>query len=314
MTQVIARRADFTDMDTKNVEEAMYAAGHDFAVEMVPLTLPSEKVIWDKQGVVRTDNGQYLGAVGNRTSPIQPIDFYSMAQSLIDSTGGRITSGITLDNGAVIGISFTLDKREYVSGDVVALNFLMLTSYNNSYAILGRAISHRFACLNQLPSSTKLFNIKNTIGNVERLSVATKMLSYYGQEMRDFDQKMKLLVDHKINDSRAMDWFGNLLPAPKEDSQRSNTRYDNIKDEFGMLLNQGLGVRYQGVRGTAYGALNALTEYCNHERSTRVKEGKTEEQVRFESNVLGGSSDKLMAKGFGTLVEIAKTVPSGTIV
>ena len=160
MTQF--RKAEFINMDTTDVGEAIYEADHNFVVDMVPLTMPDGHVIYDKKAVIRTDTGRYLGTVGKGVHHIQPVKFYGMAHQLIMATGGRITKTITMGGGAVIGISFQLATREYISGDVVNLNFLMLTSFDSSYAILGRTLSERLVCLNQLPSSKKLFNIKNT--------------------------------------------------------------------------------------------------------------------------------------------------------
>ena len=303
MTQF--RKAEFINMDTTSVGQAIHEADHNFVVDMVPLIMPDGSMIYDKKAVIRTDTGRYLGTVGKGVHHIQPVKFYGMAHQLIMATGGRITKTITMGGGAVIGISFQLATREYISGDVVNLNFLMLTSFDSSYAILGRTLSERLVCLNQLPSSKKLFNIKNTQYNEPRLELATKMLTYHTKELDGFDEKMKLLVGHKMSHTKALDWFGNLIPPAKEGNQRAITRRDNQIDMFDELYQVGKGANIPGVRGTAYGALNAHTEYCNHHRTTRVMEGKSEEEVRFETTCLGGSADKLMQIGFDDLVQIA---------
>jgi phage/plasmid-like protein (TIGR03299 family) len=314
MTYRENRSSTFTEVDTTDVGEAMYKADHNFQVEMVPLTLPDGQVVYDKKAVIRTDTNKYLGTVGRGVHHIQPVRFYEMAGELIKSSGGRINKTITMGGGSVIGLSFQLAVREYVAGDVINLNFLMLTSFDSSYAILGRTLSDRLFCLNQLASSMKLFNIKNTKFNEPRLEMATKMLKYHGTELEHFDAKMKLLVDHRMSDARAIEWFGSLLPAPLKDNKRSASRWNNQVELFSELLEDGMGTDHPGVRGTAYGALNAHTEYCNHHRTTRVADGKSEEEVRFETTCLGGSADKMMQKGFESLVQIAHTVPSGSIV
>ena len=299
------RRARFETINTRDTREAMDSAGHDFTVEMVPITMPCGQVIYDKVATRRSDTGQYLGTVGRGYNPIQPVDFYNMAQELVDNTGGVINKTISMYGGAVIGISFELAIREYVAGDQVALNFLMMTSFNSRYAIMGRALSRRFFCENQLASSQRLFNIKNTINNTPRLEVATKMLSYYGREMDDFDNNMRMLTKYRMNDDQAVDWFRKLLPAPAKGSKRSNSYHDNVTEDFTDLLVKGKGTNHPGVRGTGYGALNALTEHCNHNRSTRVSPGRTEEEVRFES-VTFGTADAMMQSGFASLVKMAK--------
>lgn len=298
----------FNRVNTKDVNEAMVISGHNFDVDMVPLVLPDGSEVWDKRACVCRDTGQYLGTIGRQTHPLQPRDFYAMAKILVDATGGSINETLTIDRGSVIGIGFHLDMREYIKGDQVELNFLMLTSFNSRYAIMGRALSRRLACLNQLPSSTKLFNIKNTINNLPRLTTATTMLGYYKNEMGHFDSKMRMLTACPMSEPKQIEWFRGLFPKPKAES-RSVARLDNVTAEFVDLVHGGMGSDIKGIRNTAYGALNALTEYCNHKRSTRVAEGKTEEEVRFES-VCFGSADHMMQTGFNRLLDWAKLTKS----
>lgn len=294
----------FTDVNTKDAYTAMCAGGHNFEVETVPLQLENGVYVPDKRATVRKDTGEYLGTVGRHYEIVQPVSFYDTARHLVESTGGIINKTLTLNGGSVIGISFRLGTREYISGDVTELNFLMMTSFNSSYAILGRALTYRWFCLNQLPSSKRLFSIKHTRTAEDRLGMAAKMLGYYGKEMEGFDKKMARLVQYRMPEPKQIEWFGNLLPAPSPDSKRSLTVYDNTLSDFQHLLHHGRGADHPGVRGTAYAALQALTEYCNHYRTTRVREGRDPEEVRFES-VTFGSADKMMQTGFESLIKIA---------
>jgi len=134
-----------------------------------------------------------------------------------------------------------------------------------------------------------------------------KMLGYYGKEMKGFDSKMNLLTQYRMPEARQIEWFTNLFPKPKAET-RAVARLDNQTDKFAELLVTGLGTDHPNVKGTGYHALNALTEFCNHHRSTRVSDGKTEEEVRFEA-ITFGSADTLMQKGFTSLLQLAKTDP-----
>jgi len=295
----------FTNVKTKNIHEAMEASDHAFEVEMIPLYTGSGRKVWDKQGVIRKDTEDYLGTVGMGVQHLQPINFYEMAGELISATGGEIDRTITMGGGAIIGISFTLAHKAYLPDDPSSHNLLFLTSYNSSFAINAKAFNTRFCCMNMLANSTKLFSIKNTSGNLPRLKVASNMLKYYHEEMVAFDNKMAALTKIKMTDEEAIAWFGDtLLNPPKKDNKRANSIYDGQLDTFVDLLQNGLGTGVSGVRGTAYGAINAVTEFCNHHRNTRVRDGKSEEEVRFTSNILGGSSDKLMQVALSSLIEM----------
>jgi phage/plasmid-like protein (TIGR03299 family) len=301
------------DVNTQDVVEAMNMADHNYTVEMCPLHLPDGTKVYDKKAVVRADTGKYLGTVGKDYKPVQPVAIYEMAQTLISSTDGHINGLVNMHGGSVFGISLHLAKREYVAGDVVDQNFLILAAHNGMYGILGRAITNRWFCTNQLPSSTKLFNLKHTRFVESRLDTAMKMLAYYNREMDRFDQNMKALVNLRLNDTQMVEWFRGLFPVPKTDSKRSNSILENNTATFINLLEGGRGVdQLNGGRGTGWHALNALTEYVNHERTTRVKSDRDADEVRFESINFGAGND-LMQKGVSGLLEIAKTEPSAPI-
>ena len=289
-------------INTQDVVEAMERADHNYTVNMVPLTLPDGKKVWDKRAVVRTDTGKYLGTVGKDYKPVQPVAIYEMANALIDSTGGVINGVINMHGGSVFGISLHLRRSEFLPGDPVDLDFLLLAAHNGLYGILGRALSTRFFCTNQLPSSTKLFNLKHTRFVESRLDTAMKMLSYYNKEMDQFNANMRALVDLRLTEGQMIEWFTNLFPVPKKDSKRSNSILENNIDTFQRLIGSGRGVdRLGGGRGTGWHCLNALTEFVNHERTTRVKKGRDKDEVKFES-VVFGDGNTLMQKGVTALL------------
>ena len=299
-----------TECKGKALQEVIYDADHAFEVATVPLQLPNGAVVPDKMATVRKDTGAYLGTVGQGYEIVQPQKFYELADAFMRETGATINGAVTLKNSAVIGLSLCVDTREYLPGDPVRLNFLMVTSFNMRYSIIGRALSVRLFCLNQLPSSSSLFDIKHTRYAEPRLDMALRMIAYYYKEQIRFDQWMKSLVKYPMSERVMIAWFTDLFPNPKGDSKRGSTILDNNVETFTRLLSEGAGVNVPGLKGTGYHALNALTEYVNHHRSTRVKNGRKENEVKWESTLFG-SGNALMQKGFGRLIEMVKTEPSG---
>jgi phage/plasmid-like protein (TIGR03299 family) len=297
----------------RNLEDVMHEANHNFEVRKVPLRLPNGNLVPDKMATERTDTGAYLGTVGAGYQPVQPSKFYGLAESFMAETGAVVDKTLAIADGSIMGISFVVDTQEYLPGDPVQLNFLMMTSFNMRYSVLGRALSNRLACLNQLPSSKKLFDLKHTRYVDDRLKVAMNMIRYYNKEQIEFKDKMRMLTGYSLRDEAAINWFRSLLPAPKKNSKRSVSMVENQAATFGNLLAYGKGTNLPGVRGTAYGALNALTEFVNHERTTRVKEGKDPETVKWESTIFGSGAN-LMDKGLGSIIDMVKTEPSNKYV
>lgn len=304
-----------TEVKTTNVAEAMEIGDHNYTVRKEPIRLANGLVIPDKKAVVRTDLDhdnpkRYLGTVGKDYEPVQPIAIYEMAHAMLQSMeGSYISNVLNMHNGSVFGMSLHLARREYLTGDLVDLEFLLLAAHNGMYGILGRALTTRFFCLNQVPSSTKLFNLKHTRFVENRLDTATKMLSYYDREIKSFDHNMKALVNFKMNDDLLQTFVHRMFPEPKgKETKRSNSLRTGKISTLINLLYSGKGVDVPGLKGTGWHAFNALTEYVNHERSTRVKDGRDVAEVRFEA-VNFGSGNDLMQRGMGTLIEMAQTEP-----
>jgi len=284
--------------NTTDINLAMEVAGHDFEVEKQTLLTERGTVVPDHVGIINTTNQQYLGTVGKGWEPVQPKVIYELADELIKATDGSINGVFNMFGGSVIGISFELAEREYVAGDPTKLNFLMLTSFNGMHGIAGHSTTNRLVCMNQCNTSNKVYNLKHTKYVANRLDVVKNMLKYYKNEITNFDRKMEGLVKHSMNDQEAITWFRSLFPAPK--TQQGETGANNREATFVDCLLHGEGSNIAGVRGTSYGAFQALTEFINHHRTVRVHNDREAEEVKFQT-IHFGTGNTLAQKGLNTI-------------
>ena len=80
------------------------------------------------------------------------------------------------------------------------------------------------------------------------------------------------------------------------DGEKMSTRTSNQLDELMALFRTGTG----NAGRSYWDAFNAVTEFIDHSRSNRVSSGRSQQEVRFES-VLMGSGDTMKAKAFDLL-------------
>jgi phage/plasmid-like protein (TIGR03299 family) len=285
-------------IETRNIHEAMEAGGHNFNVVKEDLYTGDGLHIPDHQAVLNENDGSYLGTVGRGYEPVQPATIYEIGEELMESTEGKIIGNFSLRGGSTMGIVFNIAHREYIPGDKTELNFIMTNGFDGWQGVAGHGNINRLACLNQCNPSNRVYSLKHTKNVLNRVEVVKNMLKYYHNEIASFDDKMNYLVGHRMSDAEAVEWFKSLLPAPK--TRRAETRVENQAATFIDLLHHGRGSEIVGVRGTSYGAFQALTEFINHERSTRVTAGRDEDEVRFEA-VHFGSGNTLTQKGLKTL-------------
>jgi hypothetical protein len=203
-----------------------------------------------------------------------------------------------MHNGSVIGISFKLAERQYIEGDIMDLNFLMLTAFNGTHGIAGHATTYRSTSDSQCNTSNKVYNLKHTKNVMNRIDVVKDMLRFYHNEIASFDQNMTTMVNSSMNDNAAVEWFRSLFPKPT--SQRAENILNNQIGTFIDLLHNGKGSDILGVRGTCYGAFQALVEYINHYRRIRIHNNREEAEVRFQG-IHFGSGNRLAQKGLGNI-------------
>jgi len=291
--------------DVKGIEEAIVIAGHNFGVDKIPCSYNFNGSLMEYEGnyvTVRNDNGSPLGIVGSRYKVNQPKETWDFIDKFLSVSNGKIDRGLLFDNGRRIGASITLNDREYIRGDRVTHSMLIMNSFDGSTSFMGYGLSSRWVCMNQLPHSVRFFNIKHTTNMDEKIGVAREMLNYYNEGITDFDDKMKYLVGAPMDNSGAIAWFKTLIPKPKED--KSQARYETAISKYNELLVSGKGTEIEGVKGTAYGAMQALTEYVNHHKTIRAKTNELTEEKRFDSTVFG-SGNNLMQVGFNSLLQVA---------
>jgi phage/plasmid-like protein (TIGR03299 family) len=287
-----------TKIDTTDVDLAMDVANHNFEVEKQSLTTERGTLIPDHVAIVNKETQQYLGTVGSGWEPVQPKVIYELAQELINATDGHINGVINMFGGSVIGVSFTLAQRQYVAGDPTDLDFLMLTSFNGSHGIAGHALTNRLVCLNQCNTSNRVYSLKHTRFVRNRLEVVKNMLKYYNNEIKAFDDKMMKLVNKRMNTAEATEWFLSLHNDPK--SPRSEKLLDTKLSTFLDCLNNGRGSEIIGVKGTSYGAFQALTEFINHYSIVKIHNDREANEVRFQS-INFGAGNRLTQNGLNLL-------------
>lgn len=293
-----------------NIAEAMVEAGHNFEVATAKVqydvdeTNPlSNNILTDDEHKViyRTDTGKALGCMGKKYSHSQPSHMWAMADALTEASGGRIKTALTIDKGRMIGIGIELEKQEYILNDPIVNGFMLMDSFDGSQQFSARIRSIRLVCSNGMTvrGRHEMFSIRHSGKMEEKIAEALRMITWYQNNMEVFNMQMKLIADTKMTHKQAVEWFTRLFPEPNTD--RSKTLLQNKVDKFEYLLEKGHGTDIKGVKGTQYWALNAMTEYVNHHSTFRVSQGRSRDDVRVES-LLVGSANKLIQKGFSSLL------------
>jgi phage/plasmid-like protein (TIGR03299 family) len=264
-----------------------------------------DKLVGNKQGAI------FLGPVGADYQPIPHAVGMEMIDALVASvdgahyeTAGSLGHGETVWGLADLKLSITIGT----SGDTQRGFLLFSTSHNGSRSCNFRITFTRVVCQNTLSlalgaKAKHEFTVRHTKNALARLQNAKTALLNIQADTRTIEEKMNFLAARKVTREAVDSIFARLFPVGKTadgkdvDSTRRNNTLSAILDKF----EKNDGNAFPEQRGTMYSLLNAITDYTDHERSSRGN-------MRAES-ALFGSGDSLKSEAFELVYASAGSQP-----
>lgn len=89
-----------------------------------------------------------------------------------------------------------------------------------------------------------------------------------------------MLAKHYPTHRQLEEYFRLVYPDPPEGE---STRSRNVRQEMFRLFEEGIGHDLRAIHHSTWAALNAVTEYVDHQRSTRGKTPAERSNNRLES-------------------------------
>jgi phage/plasmid-like protein (TIGR03299 family) len=223
----------------------------------------------DSKVLYRSDTLDPLSVVGNRYKAVQPREILEFYRDLTDHAGFELETAGVLKGGrklwalAKTGQSSTLKGNDQTNGYV-----LLATACDGSMATTAQFTSIRVVCNNTLsialqgnsPACVKVRHSTSFDANKVKRELGISVNAW-----SSFMDEMKELSNRKINTSEAHQFISTVfsLPSSPNANQRAMKRVEELYNGHGH------GSLLESSKGTAYGLLNAVTEYVDHERKAR---------------------------------------------
>jgi phage/plasmid-like protein (TIGR03299 family) len=234
-------------------------------------TFPEQKVLY------RSDNKEALSVVSQRYQVVQPREVLEFYRDLSEVSGYELETAGVLKGGrkfwalARTGQSAVLKGNDEVSGYL-----LLATSCDGTLATTATPTTVRVVCNNTLTialdGSTRAIKVPhNTRFDPQAVK---KQLGIAVSQWDEFMYRMRNLAERKVQWHEAMGFFMNVLcdvsPNSKLPEVLPNERA--LRKVQSLYEGQGRGATLASANGTAWGLLNAVTEYVDHERRARSTE------------------------------------------
>ena len=271
-------------------QEAITAAHLDWEVGLEPVYAMAAPMQFKSEDpyrfVRRQDNKQILGMRTSRYSIVQNRDAFGLFDAVIGPGQGVYHTAGALRGGKVVWILAKVgDTREVVKGDEVEPYVLLSTSQDGSLPLQMRPTLVRVVCSNTLSYAMRRKDFSDVVtirhtGNVANKAVeARKALGltkvYFDRMMEGVEQ----LTKASMTESQMRTFALSLYTPTGDDSMHRYTQ--EAMSKLGELFVVGRGQHLPGVRGTAWAAYNAVTEYVDYfERVGRGEIGEpTDERL-----------------------------------
>jgi phage/plasmid-like protein (TIGR03299 family) len=251
-------------------------------------------------------NKDVLGVVGERYVPLQNEDLFDFADNLLDN-GGRWETAGSIKGGRVVFGALALERETVLDpngvSDKINTYLLVNTSHDGSIAIQASITPVRVVCANTLNlalgnrgrggSVKQSFKIRHTQTAQGKVAVAREALGLANAYMDEFDKMASAMIETEITKAQFDKIVELAYPMPKDDAKKvSITKHANKIDLINDIY---VGDFNNTISGTAWGALNALTERLDWHRAGR--KGNTETILSGASGfdpVINAEKNRLM--------------------
>ena len=229
---------------------------------------PEQKVLY------RSDTKAPLSVVSKRFNVVQPAEIIEFYRDLTEVGGFELETAGVLKDGkklwalARTGQNATLKGRDRVNGYL-----LLATACDGSLATTAQFTSVRVVCNNTLAialgdstGAVKVPHRSQFDAQAVKRQLGIAISSWDG-----FMARMKALSECKVNDTAAEAFFRRVLtyPTTSASSPVAATNDSAIKTVQELFAGRGKGSDLASAAGTAWGLLNSVTEFVDHERRAR---------------------------------------------
>lgn len=257
--------------EAPSIDEAIVAAGLDWNVRLEDLQIASDGRAVTHRATVRDSDNSILGVVGPSFVPLQNKDAFAWFQPLIDSGEVQLEAAGSLRAGRRVWVlGKVASETEIVPGDVVRQYVLLAHGHDGSLAIRLGFTSVRVVCANTLRASMDAD--KETLVKINHLKGAEAALKRVRAAMDLAGRKFKYNADQMRQLARCgctidqVKWYAREVFAGEGEGTNERAVPRVVARVVELFDGAGRGIDLPGVRGTVWGAYNAITEITTHHK------------------------------------------------
>lgn len=269
--------------EAQDVDTALELAGLDWEVEKRPLAYRNSAKghtrIPSQHALVRADTDTFFGTCSDKYALFQNREIFSFVDNLVHG-GAKIDSAGEQHGGKKVFIVAKMPDHISVAGeDEHELYLFIRSGHDGGGSLQVKVTPIRMRCRNMIPLITRtakrswsLWHTSTMEGKLEdaRAELTLQLTADYRDE---FEQEVQRMIDTPMTDRALREAFESVVV----ESPRREQKVERV-----LEIRHGSPTINEEYRGTAWGAMNAVSEYYdwlrpvrnNHARLTTSLDGQ----------------------------------------
>lgn len=291
------------------LQEALIASGLTWTVGKRPATRVNAagNVVEIKGAyeLYRESDDTHFAFCGSKFQAFQNAKAFDWFQPIIDSGAATIEAAGSLHGGKKVWVLAAVKDAaaEVVKDDLVKHYVLFANGHDGRLSIKCGFTSVRVVCQNTLSAalgrkSSKLLSVRHTAGAKLQMDKIRDAFDIERGELQSQASLFKMLAAKKCDDATMVAYAREVLsPGAKEDAT-----VRNLQKPIDNFAGAGLGSDMPGVRGTMWGAFNAVTQFITHDSGRSANN-------RVDSGWFGANRART-ERALSVAVEMADNLPA----
>lgn len=247
----------------------------------------------------RTDTNDVFGVVGKRYTPVQNTDAFAFFDSIIGEGHAKYETVGALGNGEKVFITAKMPNKLIVNKEDIDKYLLLTMAHDGSGSVQAMFTPIRVVCNNTLScalnSTSNKVAIRHTKNALNRLDLAKQVLGIAERQSTSMEEVFNAFAKVQMNDEDLKSYFRDTFNIQPMEDGKLSTKGSNILEN--VLKYHEIGIGQEGIRGTAWGAFNAVTGYQQNVQNYR------DANVQFES-INNKAAANVRQKAFNNLLTL----------
>lgn len=252
---------------------------------------------------VREIDSKVVGVIKGKYTIIQNLEAFELGKIMVDAGVCDIDNVFSLRDGKWCVAVFRW-KNGSDDKDPVKKYLTIVNTFDGSSALKVFFVGIRSVCMNTvrmaLSEAENTLVIRHTGSSDEKLEEAKKVIETGKEYFKEMDRIFSEMKEKSFSLAQLKEMVVKLYKMEKEkESKKAETQNANILKQILSLAETGKGTEIEGVKGSAWGAFNAISEYTDHYSPIKIHgtggdeniRNAKEEESRLLSNLWGTSND-----------------------